>query len=543
MSERPFALLAFSFDPLQPLPGVAQELHRINDTFRTCHSVPITLWSASQTNIEESFQQYHRSIRIFHFSGHAGQGRLQTNFMGKPRYTFAEGLSKNIGLFGKGLRLVFLNGCSTKEQVDFFLQNGIPAVIATRKPVADQYACFFARLFYEKFIGSNLPLAMAFDAARHSFDADGDHGNFCDRRERNINLKFLDEKFRSVGFRPDHDDSPEIYDLHTQTSDAQVLTETFAEWFPPTGHDVITGKESDPGKLNTGKKDEKGYLKCDRDAPMKAFHQMIVAKTAQPCQMVEPRFFIICEAERHCPQLLPDRFERYSLRELFKAQQITLNPDQAANCFKELRLPEPKDFEADEATGAFNDHYKIALAQIYHDEFGGTPPGDHALGQLNPSPEPLLVISHRLQHSDWIGPEKQPKLAALLRHYIGAFANDLQAQLTERLIVVFYLPLIKKDPTLQDELFPTLAREFRGQVEVITKLPELDWGHVQAWERDFLGVADNTFLDIGKIFTVPDETTSQMEEEPRESLPFKTIIGKLQNEIRRFNTHQSNAQR
>jgi len=538
MTGRPYILLAFSFDPQHALPQVAQELTVINKSFVKSCSAPLQYWSVSQSEIETAFETYRQDIRVFHFSGHAGSHELQTNFMGKPRYTFAEGLSKNIGLFGKGLKLVFLNGCSTKDQVDFFLKNGVPAVIATRKPVEDCYACDFARRFYEKFTSGNLSLYEAFEAAKNSFDAEGGHGNFCDRVKRIIQPKFLVERFRS-SFCLENDDTPEIYDLHTTTENDPVRQETFTDWFPATSEDYTTEKESDPAKLNSGKKEELGYLKCDRDNSKDIFHKAVLEKINS--QNPAPSFFIIHESEQHCPQLLPDRFERYSLRELYKSGQSPLDPDKSSNYFKELPLPALDKFEFDASGLTFSDRFKIELSQIYYDRFGGKPPGDNCLALLNAYKEPLLVVRHRLQHSQWRSLEAQAKLEALLKFYISAYSTDLQHQLTERLIVVFYMQLIKKDPFLQNDLFPKLEHDYSDKVKILTGLPEINWDHVQTWERDFLGVTDNTFIKTSKFFTVANETSGQLEPDPRDSLPFQDVIEKLKSEIRRYNNTLSYA--
>ena len=48
-----------------------------------------------------------------------------------------------------GLKLVFLNGCSTRPQVKRLLDAGVPAVIATARPIDDAVATEFAVAFYQ----------------------------------------------------------------------------------------------------------------------------------------------------------------------------------------------------------------------------------------------------------------------------------------------------------------------------------------------------------------------------------------------------------
>lgn len=521
MTGRPLALLAFSHDPQHALKEIVRELSDINKVFVTGNSAPIHHWSVSQQDIEKTFETYRADIRIFHFAGHAGPSRLQTSFLGKPRYTFADGLARNVGLFGKGLKLVFLNGCSTRDQVDFFLNNGVPAVIATSKPVSDVYACWFARIFYEKFTNGST-LGEAFEAAKNSFD--GEHGNFCDRVKRKICQAFLHKtRAANADYEPEPGESLDIYDLYTQEA-VPVRQEKFADWFPPV-KDEPTVPKTEPRKINGGKH-ESGYLLCDRDPQARAFHQVLLEKING--RLDAPQFFFAFDTEPHCPQLLYERFEKYALRELFRKGLSPLDPEKMAHAFHELPLPQPELFGKE---GGYSDLYKTALSQLYYDKFGGTPPGDNSLAVLQPQQSNALVVMHRLAYGDWRGPENLPKLEALLRFYLGPYAADLQAQLSKRLIVFFQLSLLKNEPLLQDEqtgLFARLKMELPN-VHLLTRLPGIDFDHLQAWERDFLGVTDNTFLDPAALLTVGEEA------EPRDELPFKTLLARLKAEIQRFN--------
>lgn len=527
MSVRPYALLAFSFDPQRALLKVKQELDSLQDTFLTASSAPLARWTVSLDWIESNFEKYRADIRIFHFAGHAGHSRLQTNFKGRVRYTFADGLARNIGLFGKGLKLVFLNGCSTKDQVDFFLNNGVPAVIATSKPVSDFYACNFARLFYEKFTGGST-LEEAFAAAKNSFD--GTHGNFCDRVKRTICKTFLNEEYRS-NYEPDDDDeSLDIYELYSKGPNL-IRNERFADWFPPLPEQETVNRTEDPYKVNGGKH-ESGYLLCNRDTQKKIFYKILLEKING--RLPAPQFFFTFDTDPNCPQLLPERFKVYALRELFKTGASSLDPDKSTNLFHDLPLPVPELFEEE---GAFSDLYKTGLSQIYYEKYGGTAPGDNSLALLQQLNTPLLVVQHRIDYSQWRGTENQSKLETLLRFYLGPYAADLQVQLSERLVVLFQLTLQKSDPYLQDPqngLFYQLKKDF-ANTHLLTKLPPINYDNLKSWERDFLEVADNTFLNTDYILTATDPATGLPDPEPREELPFKSTIKRMKDEIMRFN--------
>ena len=94
------------------------------------------------------FQKHRDRIAIFHFGGHADGDRLLLQSAFEPRPAYAEGLATLLGQ-QRGLKLVFLNGCSTRPQVKRLLDAGVPAVIATARPIDDRVATEFAVAFYQ----------------------------------------------------------------------------------------------------------------------------------------------------------------------------------------------------------------------------------------------------------------------------------------------------------------------------------------------------------------------------------------------------------
>ncbi len=81
---------------------------------------------------------------IFHYGGHAESDKLLLH----GEDANSDGIADVLKL-QKNLQLVFLNGCSTKDQVKLLLENGIPAVIATSVPINDQKAADFSITFYD----------------------------------------------------------------------------------------------------------------------------------------------------------------------------------------------------------------------------------------------------------------------------------------------------------------------------------------------------------------------------------------------------------
>ncbi|MEM6320731.1 MAG: CHAT domain-containing protein [Bacteroidota bacterium] len=99
-------------------------------------------------------------VRIFHFGGHASG----TELILTDQAARANGIATLLGQ-QENLQLVFLNGCSTRDQVDLLLELGIPAVIATSLAIGDRLAKAFAEHFY-KAIAEQLPVEKAFNSAQ-----------------------------------------------------------------------------------------------------------------------------------------------------------------------------------------------------------------------------------------------------------------------------------------------------------------------------------------------------------------------------------------
>src|SRR5205823_4133848 len=86
-------------------------------------------------------------IALFHFGGHADSGRLMLDSALGRAPAHGPGLATLLGQ-QLGLQLAFLNGCSTKPQVQRLLDAGVPAVIATARPINDRTARELAVAFY-----------------------------------------------------------------------------------------------------------------------------------------------------------------------------------------------------------------------------------------------------------------------------------------------------------------------------------------------------------------------------------------------------------
>lgn len=111
------------------------------------------------------FNRFPEQVAIFHYGGHADGTALQLmTASGANETAHAGGLAQLMGL-STALRLVFLNGCATRDQVKALLDNGVKAVIATAVPINDSMATEFAEQFYEA-LASGKSIKASFDSAR-----------------------------------------------------------------------------------------------------------------------------------------------------------------------------------------------------------------------------------------------------------------------------------------------------------------------------------------------------------------------------------------
>ena len=97
--------------------------------------------------IDEVFRRHGSRVALFHFAGHADADRLLLESASGATAAHAEGLAGYLGGQG-GVKLVFLNGCSTRPQMAGLLRKGIDVVLATARPIDDAAACEFAVDFY-----------------------------------------------------------------------------------------------------------------------------------------------------------------------------------------------------------------------------------------------------------------------------------------------------------------------------------------------------------------------------------------------------------
>ncbi len=161
--ELPVVFLAFANTTEDPLGLLDEERKAICDELIPLESEQyFQLYrepTAETDDIVQYLTEFKDRVVLFHYGGHANSERLMLS--GEEAH--ADGVAQLLAQQGR-LKVVFLNGCSTKGQVDLLLELGIPAVIATSVPVNDKRAMEFAAAFY-KALANQFSLEEAFKTA------------------------------------------------------------------------------------------------------------------------------------------------------------------------------------------------------------------------------------------------------------------------------------------------------------------------------------------------------------------------------------------
>ena len=172
-ASKPVVFLAFAndlADGLGYLRNLAEEAHRLNEALRPAEKAGlceiVLLQNVSVERVQNVFldSEYRDRVAVFHFGGHANGYQLLLESRERAvAAADAAGFSKFLAE-QKGLRLVFLNGCSTKAQVQGLLEAGVEAVLATSSAIDDAVAMDFSDRFYTA-LGASASVGRAFREA------------------------------------------------------------------------------------------------------------------------------------------------------------------------------------------------------------------------------------------------------------------------------------------------------------------------------------------------------------------------------------------
>lgn len=155
-NEKPVVFLAFAQDRVEGgayLRNLPIELDGIRKALQQARRAGLCeLVERSNTTVEnilDVFQEYQDRIAIFHYGGHADSYELLLESLtGEHAKAHSEGLVSFLAK-QKGLQLVFLNGCCSRQQALDLIEAGVPAVVGTSQKIDDEIATNLSGRFYK----------------------------------------------------------------------------------------------------------------------------------------------------------------------------------------------------------------------------------------------------------------------------------------------------------------------------------------------------------------------------------------------------------
>ena len=417
---------------------------------------------ATLDRIEQTFQTYGDSVRIFHFAGHAQEAGIQLEVAKSGhRMAFVEGLAPFIGR-QKGVDLVFLNGCSTANQIKTFTDAGIKAVIATDKPILDSFAHKFAILFYESFLLNKnpLPLKEAFEEAK--LKAIGRYGeDFSGIYQRDSKALLKGEL---KGFP---------YVFEAKNSEAESLT--YLEMCKPN---VKT-----PMKIK-----QKGYmhpyahLLCGR----RELNQQFEDKLSNCIKKLpkSPRAYVVQADEEELPHDVCARFHRFSIQKAFSKRDLSLETSNLYRC--ELPMPSVSDLKNDRALTRIKENFKLELGLDFSSEKVNHLTAKDVVSHFD-SNYKVLLFDHLVYQTQW-APELHTEF---WEGYLGKFWNIELAEDDPEVVLLFSFHYLKKKETRRFFNFKKAPvwdwfSSFQSvSCTIFEKLTEIPKGDVRIWNNRY----------------------------------------------------------
>lgn len=184
---------------LRELDSEAREIRKaFGPAAELCEFLPVRV-DATFAEIRSVFREYRDRIAILHFAGHADGLSL---FMRSDKDSAQGVRGSNLAEFlstQNNLQLVFLNGCSTGPQCEYFTHAGVASVISTSQQVNDTVARNFAAEFYRS-IARGASIQVAYREA-------------------------------AAASKPNNTDSPRgLYFKHKGSEERYAANSTFTEW-------------------------------------------------------------------------------------------------------------------------------------------------------------------------------------------------------------------------------------------------------------------------------------------------------------------------
>lgn len=172
--KSPVVFLAFANDMDRHLATLKDESRAVYDALQPLeHANAVTLHREESAEFDELYNDllaFDGRIVVFHYAGHADGTMLQL----EGGNGGAGGIAKLLGQ-QSSLKLVFLNGCATKDQVKLLHDAGVPAVIATAVKISDTKATKLSTAFYAALVKGQ-SIFEAFESARGYIEGKFDGG-------------------------------------------------------------------------------------------------------------------------------------------------------------------------------------------------------------------------------------------------------------------------------------------------------------------------------------------------------------------------------
>lgn len=465
MLRNPRILMAFADDEFHPnrkLGELKAEMLNLSEILQSKMEVTLKP-AASRSVITKAFKELGEDIRIFHFAGHAsGEGIQTVESQAERQITFAEGLADFIGQ-QKGVKLVFLNGCATKGQVQFFHASDIPAVIATSVKIGDRQAREFAEAFYDS-LAKDRTIRQAFEEARAE-----------------IKMAYKDHQKRDVVFPFEEGEDPNAlfpYSLEIDHRFESMADETLASW----QEDVeFEGPLDQP--LSIRPRDL--HLLCDRENQKDEFEDAL--EEGQKSEERSPQIFFIHGNREDLPHSLADRLFKFSVRELFEIDGKPLTEEKYD--LVPIKLPGASAFE-----GANTKKPWLHFLRNFKKKGWGEPQSGRDLIPLIDSYRHVMVFQHSIVAGNW-HPNLEKFLSAYLQNF-WSFSLDPDHPHLLILIDITYSPPVKgvagffrKNPNPKiEKTLERLAQNQAGAL-LLKRLPLVTSDDVEQWRIDHLPTA------------------------------------------------------
>ncbi|MBT8115981.1 MAG: CHAT domain-containing protein [Arenicella sp.] len=239
--------------------------------------------SSQVDELYEDLMAYDQDIVIFHYGGHADGSMLQL----EGGAGAAGGLASLLGQ-QKNLKLVFLNGCATKDQVNLLHRAGVPAVIATAVKINDSKATIFSTAFYKSLAKGN-SIEDSFNSAKNLLET-----------------KFSSDDLFEISFNR----GPPVWDFDEE-DEASAEVDEEMEWRLYIRPEAST--DLGRWRLNTAQtewriqlRDRRGHIRSTLDdEPVTVEHRAVVrtlpAASCTECGVIRLDASVLENGENVCP--------------------------------------------------------------------------------------------------------------------------------------------------------------------------------------------------------------------------------------------------